>query len=609
MIKFVPDFILPEMLLRLLPVTAEKPQKKYGKDLFSAKSADYTLIFEYADINPAPEIIENNDFVTIIFGSPVFDDKIDLEKSANFAIKDNSFNREELHKLNGEFLFILFNKKTSELSIINDRYTSIPLFYHYDDADNSFAASIYFSSIWKYLADTGKQKLNQNALFEFLWFQRLFGTKTYDENTFFMPDASILSVNNKQLSISHYWQRNYQKNNNSLTQNAQSMAELVRQSVLRKSSDNRRFGHFLSGGMDSRTVLCGFDNPPICFTSTISENREFRKAAEIAEAKGAKHIGLELDPEHFGKIYRHSTKVIGGMYNYDHGLFYGFNKAVREHADVCFHGHGFDYMFQGMYIPGNDVVIRGRHLYLRFMKELPEDLVPFFINNASYRIKNAAIWNYVKSDHKNSLEEFQNSSINEILSKGKKLTDNLNDLWEYLTFHHISRHYSYPNHASIATFAEQRTVSFDNDLFNLYLSTPHSHRFNGKIEKQCLKILNPKIAAIWNANTNLPVTASCWQQTAYQLATFVKHRFVPEKQLPAWKERTWPSRTDALRNQKSLKEAVLALSDSNTLEKLTFLDIGKVHSDIKKWLDGENISAISGDLVQTLLTIGTFLES
>jgi hypothetical protein len=90
--------------------------------------------------------------------------------------------------------------------------------------------------------------------------------------------------------------------------------------------------------------------------------------------------------------------------------------------------------------------------------------------------------------------------------------------------------------------------------------------------------------------------------------TFIKHRFVPEKQVPAWKERTWPSRSDALKNQKSLKEAVLSLSASKKLENLDFLDISKLHSDIKQWMSGENIPGISGDFLQTLLTMGTFLE-
>ena len=361
--------------------------------------------------------------------------------------------------------------------------------------------------------------------------------------------------------------------------------------------------------MDSRCVVGAFQaNPPVCFTATIGENREFRKAAEIAAVKNAKHIGLELDPEHFGKIYRHSTKVIGGMYNYDHGLFYGFEDVVKDNADVCFHGHGFDYMFQGMYIPKRNIKIAGRHIYLNFLKELPEDLVSYFINNVSYRIKNANIWSFIKEKNHHELKEFQHNSINEILNQGKSFTNDLNDLWEYLTFHHISRHYSYPNHASIATFAEQRTAAFDNDLFDLYLKLPVNHRINGKIEKAALKKLDPKLAKIWSANTNLPVTASCWTQTAYQLAGFVKRRIIPEEQKTEWQERTWPERQYALKEQQLLVNAINDLINSDTLEKLDFLDLSKIRQDIPLWLKGEQPEGVSGDLIQTLLTMGTFLQ-
>lgn len=606
MIKFKPDFILPDFLLTLTPIS-ESALKK-DDSCFRAESSRFSLEIGFKNVNPAPSRFEDDNFLVVILGTPITGETIDPQSAKELIMSKEGISQDKLKDINGEFLLICFNKKSSDLSIINDRYTSIPLFYHHDTSDGSFCASIYFSSIWKHLEKTSKRIFNQNAFFEFLWFQRLLGTKTYEKNTYFLADASCLSLREGNLKVSRYWQRDYRKSKSSLSEHAQKMADLVRTSVKKKSSDNKRFGHFLSGGMDSRSVLCAFDEPPVCFTSTISENREFRKARKIAEAKGAKHIGLELDPKHFGKIFKHSTEVIGGMYNYDHGLFYGYNDAVREHADVCFHGHGFDYMFQGMYIPGKNIVLGGRNLYLRFMEDLPDDLIPYFINNVSYRIKNADVWSIINSDRKKELKDFQYSSINEILINGGKLTENPHDLWEYLTFHHISRHYSYPNHASIATFAEQRTVSFDNDLFDFYLSLPASHRFNGKIEKACLKILNPEIAAIWSANTNLPVTASCWRQTLYQLTGFVKRRFIPEKTVPTWQERTWPARDVALRTQESLKKALKQLCESDTFEKLDFLDNKKIKSDVPKWIDGEDIPGFSGDLVQTLLTLGTFLE-
>lgn len=608
-VKFKPEFILPELIFSLTPQDKIKPVEPEIAKRVIAESADFHLEMAYSNVNPEPLVAEDQKFLTILLGAPIIGAGIDLQTAIKEFFGEDNIDLEKLKNLNGEFIVFRFDKKTSELSVINDRFTSFPLFYYHDRQQQSFYASIYFSNLWDFLKKNNKLEIDQNAFFEFYWLQRLLGTKTYAKNAFYLEDASLLNLKANNLLINRYWQRDYTKSRKSFSAHAQMMCDLVRQSVSRKSSDEKRFGHFLSGGMDSRSVFSAFqDKPPVCFTATFGENRELKTAARIAAAKGATHIPLELDEQHLGQIYRHSTEVIGGMYNFDHGLFYGFNEAVKEHADVCFHGHGFDYMFQGMYIPKRNVKIAGRQLYVNFAKELPEDLVSYFIDNVSYRIKRADIWAFISPERKEELQEFQRASIADVLEDGKKLTSNKNDLWEYLTFHHISRHYSYPNHASIATFAEQRTVSFDNELFDLYLSLPMEHRINGKIEKACLKKLNPEIAKIWSANTNLPVTASCWTQTVYQLAGFIKRRFIPEEQKPEWQERTWPERGDALRQDELLKQAVKDLCASETLANFDFLDVRKIKDEVPKWLDGEDIPGISGDLVQTLLTMGTFME-
>jgi len=611
MIEFDDKFVLPEMILTLSDgtVSCDGLSLRKPDGAFNIEADGKTLHFEYKNIKPEPFVFENEHFFSIVFGTPIFNDSINKQIVPDFVLNERGEPIEEkIRSLNGEFVIVSFSKREGTLYIANDRFTAYPLFYHYNG--NAFAASIYFSSLWKYLKNSNSLSMDKEAFFEFFWLQRLLGSKTYDSNTAFLSDATILSFENKKIDLHKYWTRNYSKTSASLNKNAELMAQLTRQAVRRKTSDNSRYGIFLSGGMDSRTVLCAFENTlPVCFTSTISENREYRKAREIAEAKGCEHIGLRLHKNHFAKIYKHSTAVVGGSYNYDHGLFYGFNDAVGSRADVCFHGHGFDYMFQGMYIPKNNIKIAGRYLYANFMKPLPDDLITYFINNVSYRIKRANIWKYVEHDFKKDLKEFQYESVKQVLEQGKQLSDNSNDLWEYLTFHYLSRHYSYPNHASIATFAEQRTVSFDNELFDLYLSLPASHRVNGKIEKKCLKILNPEIAAIWSANTNLPVTASCWTQTAYQLAGFVKRRFIPEEQKPEWMERTWPERHDAIRSDETLKQVVRDLcSDSSPLRTLEFLDLSRLQQDIIPWLEGGDVDGVSGDLVQTLITLYSFLK-
>ena len=607
MIEFKPNFILPEMILTVSPHGKRVESIPRLANTFDFNTPGVYANLTFSNITPIPERFHVGDNTLVVFGSPIVDDKIDKKKAARIIAANDTTPLEGLGEINGEFLILKINTKNSDLVIVNDRFTSIPFFYFHDESSRQFIASTYFTSIWNILGDNGKQNIDEEALFEFLWLQRILGTKTYLRNVLYLQDASALALKDWKLSIHRYWDRNYTKTTSKLKENAHLLAELVKKSVKRKSSDAKRFGHFLSGGMDSRTVLCAFDSPPTCFTTAITRNREFQRAAEIAEAKGAKHIGLQLAADHYGEIYRHSTKVVGGMYNYDHGLFYGFNDAVCEHADVCFHGHGFDYMFQGMYIPKEGFKLAGRNLYANRLKKLPDDLAEYFIRNVSYRVKGANILKYIKKRERDRLMEFLKAEVETILAHGKDLSESPNDLWEYLTFHHISRHYSYPNHASIATFVEQRTISFDNDIFDFYLSLPVEHRLNGKIEKLCLKILNPQIAEIWSANTEFPVTASCWTQTAYQLTGALKRRIIPEPRKPEWMERTWPDRTNALRNQPRLIKAVKKLCDSDILETLDFLNITAIREDVPRWIDGENVPELSGDLVQTLLTLGTFL--
>lgn len=606
--EFKPVFSIPSFLLS---VTDKRNDKSMDNQeiRFSADSENFRLSLSFSNVTPSPVIREIGDKCIILLGSPILNGRIDYEKAAELVSDESSLPEKIFQNINGEFLFIIFNRSSGGLKIINDRFTSVPLYYYHNKSTGEFYASPYFTCIWRLKEKLGL-KINQAALCEFLFFQRILWTKTYLENVLYLPDASLMRVEGETLSISRYWQRNYEKNNASLNDNAHRLADLVKNSIRYKTSDGKRYGHFLSGGMDSRSVLAAFEKDyPTCFTATVSENREFRKAREIARIKGAKHIFLKLHPEHYSQIFEPSVKVIGGMYNYDHGLFLGYEEPVRRNADVCFHGHGFDYMFQGMYIPGKPIIIRGRTLYYQTLMELPDDLVTYFRTNVSYRIKQADVWSFIRPDKRADLLGSQTGSISEVLSEGRKLTDSKNDLWEYLTFHHLSRHYSYPNHATIATLAEQRTISFENNIFDLYLSLPIEKRFSGRIEKKCLEILDPRIAKIWSANTNLPVTASPLRQTVYQLTNFLKHRIFPEKEKPEWTERTWPSREDTLRGQPVLKKAVIDLCNSDTLGQIEFLDIHKVRDEFPRWLEGENIPGISGDLVQTVLSLGTFLKS
>ena len=575
----------------------------------SAVGAGLRLELTWQNVLPVPWVSQDEFRTIVVIGCPVCGEKIDRNAAcAGLFPPREDFNAEFARSLNGEFLVFHFCRTTGKLTIVNDRFNAYPLYY-FASPSGAFHATPYFSEMWSLLNKLNQLQINELTMFEFLWFQRVLGTKTYSKNVLYLPDATALEFSNGRTSLRRYWRRDYTKNNRSLAENAALMASLMRGSIRRKTSDGKRYGHFLSGGMDSRSVLAAFEkDPPVCFTATIAENRECETARAIARAKGARHVHLTLAPEHYAKILEASVRVNGGMYNYDHGLFYGFNKTVSDLVDVAFHGHGFDYMFQGMYIPRHRHKLAGRTLNFVTLASVPDDIAGHFINSVSYRVKDADILGLVRPERRQELKDALHASVEEILADARRLSDNPYDHWEHLTFHHISRHYSYPNHASIATFVEQRTISFDNDLFNLYLSLPVTQRFDARIERRCLQLLDPRLAAIRSANTALPVTASSLEQTVHQLFEFVKRRIRGFEDHEEWTERTWPERPQALRRQAELKKAVLDACRSDALDAISFLDQEKIRSLAPRWLEGESVPGLSGDFVQTLLTLLVFLK-
>ena len=60
----------------------------------------------------------------ITVGHPIFGDKIDIDKSIKLVMEGCSPSR-----INGQFLFVIFDRHSEKLRIINDRFTSYPVYF------------------------------------------------------------------------------------------------------------------------------------------------------------------------------------------------------------------------------------------------------------------------------------------------------------------------------------------------------------------------------------------------------------------------------------------------------------------------------------------------
>lgn len=554
---------------------------------------------------PAPVVKDDGRNCVAVFGSPIQDDRVDAEGVAR-AFLDARDLPTFLRGLNGQFLLLRLDRAARRLILANDRFTSIPLYWA--EIGDRVVASTLYADLFAQLRRHPGFKLNKEVFFEFLWLQKLNSDKTYDNLSRFLMPATALALGDRQAALSCYWRPDFTKSTRSESEAGAVFTDLLRASIRRRTRDAspRRFGHFLSGGHDSRTVLAAFDSPPECFTVSFSDNYEVACARRAAEAARAPHHFLKLAPDHFLRHLDDLARLCGGMYAIDHGLFVGLEPQVQRHADVVFHGHGLDYMFQGMYLPARWVTLFGRPTFFRRLTPLSGDLAENFLRTISFRLKNVDLLTLVRPERRRILAEFLHESVEGVLNAGNDVCQTDYDRWEYLIVHALARHYSQPNIASKLTCAEQRTPSFDNDLFDFYCALPAKLRLTGQMLRRALRRLNPELARIPTGNWGIAAGASPTYKTGFLMGRkLLRHLTGIEGfRAPTLADRTWPDRALYLRDHPALLAKVREAIASDELRgALDFLDWRQIETRYNEWARD---SAAAG-LFISLLTLHRFL--
>lgn len=522
----------------------------------------------------------------IVLGSPIVNNQVSRENVAKLFVNASDF-YSAARAINGEFLIVLWDNHVQKLTVINDRFTSYPAFWAYNQ--KQFSLSYAYMDLARHCRSWHGFKLCPERAYEFLILTRLLGSATHDNITQSLPPATILTVKQDEPPrFSSYWKPNYSKNNTvSKMELIDQFSCLFEKSVqTRTASHNERTGIFLSGGHDSRSVSIYAPTGATCYTLSFSNNLEVKCASEIAKFSDHHHVFCTLKDNFFEETLDISTELSGGLYSTDHALFIPTHMAPIPKADVFLHGHGLDYMYQGMYLHADYYHLFGRHTYLRRFLPFPEDMAQNFIYKAPFRLKydihNELIHESMGVHYKDSL--FQ--TVNALLREAKTFSDDPHDHWEYMILHHISKHHTFSNVLSKRTCGELRTPSFDNKLYDFYLSLPYRYRLHGDILRGAMHKKNPKVANLYTANHALPAGWGPYQKTALLIGRkFLRHAtFNRHFHVPSGKDRTWPGRESYFKGQ-YLSQTLDSLFDQDFKDLMPFLDWDKLNKDQDKILD------------------------
>lgn len=544
-----------------------------------------------------------------VLGSPVIHGSLVLHRIAEEAPVHLS-DRDWLTSLDSEFALCVIEEPSRRVHLVSSRFGSPPLFYYH--RHGSLLVSFSFFDLWKRLQERRWLEIREEGFYELLAYKRLFGYETHARGAYLLPPATHLVFHEGEIRMERYYLPDFrQKTRHRLTHAAEELADALVASIRKKLSDGSRPGLFLTGGRDSRLVLAALSVAgirPTCFTVNPSENREVRIAKTLAELVGVPHVFLPLQNDHYRRYFLPALQVTGCL-QAPLPLYLGYREILRRYADVALHGHAFDYFFQGLYLPEKPFSLFGRHMPYRRLAPLPSSLDRYFLDHIHYRLREATRWEMVKPSYREAMREYLLRQLTPILEEAMRLASDPYDIFEYLSFYCLVRHYSYCDHWGMNTNLPQRTVAFDNDVYSLYQRLPVAYRFDARILRAALARLHPALAAAPNSNTGCRAVASSLEETFVLLMRSLASKLsFSQRESTA---RDWHLNRSGLplvlvlRDQ--FQDRVVALLSSGRLERLSWLDMDCVRREVQAFLDDPTPRGQKGQFLWGLLAIDLFL--
>lgn len=261
-----------------------------------------------------------------------------------------SHKREESFKdLRGMFSFLIWDKHKKELFGARDHFGIKPFFYLND------GSSLYCASEMKSITSMkNTPEVNAESLHHYLTYQFVPEPFTMNKNIKkLQPGHYFIKKQGKPMEIKTFWQPSFHPENISLSTAKKEIQNVLRDSVKMHMRADVPVGAFLSGGIDSSSIVAlASEFHPNLKTFTVGFEREgfseIDLALQTAEELNVEHIHYLVQPEEFLKEL---PKIIWQM---DEPVadpaavpLYFVAREASKHVKVVLSGEGADELFGG----------------------------------------------------------------------------------------------------------------------------------------------------------------------------------------------------------------------------------------------------------------------
>src|SRR3989344_2398086 len=255
-----------------------------------------------------------------------------------------------VQKLNGMFAFAIWDVKQKKLFLARDRLGIKPLYYTFSKGRILFASEI--KALFKH--DEIPRRVNPAALHDYLTFRCNTSEETLFQGIYKLLPGHFLIWHEGRLQKTRYWRITMNPQRESEAYYKKELISLLEDSVQKRLMSDVPLGLYLSGGVDSGTMLALMDEVVDRPVETFSvgfgiENHqdELARARFLSRHFGTKHHEVIVDPSSYRLLPEIVWHLDEPMCDSTVIPTYCLARETKKHCTVVLTGEGSDEIFAG----------------------------------------------------------------------------------------------------------------------------------------------------------------------------------------------------------------------------------------------------------------------
>ncbi len=216
---------------------------------------------------------------------------------------------EALKKFNGMFAFALWDRKSRILTLARDRHGIKPIYYAMQ------GNILYFASEQKAIISDRRfqRSIDKKALLEYFTFQNIFTEKTLLNDVKLLSAGCYIEVDLKKKKIelrkTRYWDYDFREPTEKVDKReyVEELQRLFKQAVERQLATDVELGSYLSGGMDSGSIVAvASETYPFMKTFTCGFDLHSASGLELGfdERALSEHMSYKFKTEHYEMVLK-----------------------------------------------------------------------------------------------------------------------------------------------------------------------------------------------------------------------------------------------------------------------------------------------------------------